>query len=83
MNEETCSLTGSGVRSGKDTGSKVGNGEHLSKGTGSEVGTPGLHKCGGVRVLQNVSTLQTLLRAAGQLSLHCYLRSSQELRRET
>lgn len=73
VNEQTCSLTGSGGRSGRETGSKVGNGEHLSQGTGSEVGTPGLHKCGGVWDVQNVRTLWTLLRAARQLSLHCYL----------
>lgn len=71
MNEQTYSLTGSGTRSGKDTGSKVGKGEHLSKGTGSEVGTPGLHKRGGD--LQNVRTPQTLLRVARHLSLPCYL----------
>lgn len=71
MNEQTYSLTGSGMRSGKDTCSKVGNGEHLSKDPGSEVGTPGLHKCGGVWDVQDVRTLQTLLRAAGQLSLLC------------
>lgn len=72
MNEQTSSLAGPGMRSGRDTGSKVGNGEHLSNGTGSEVGTPDLHKCGGVWDLQTVGTVQTLLMVARQLSLPCY-----------
>lgn len=72
VNEQTCSLEGPGMRSGRDMGSEVGNGEHLSEGAGREVGTPGLHKCGGVWDLQAVRTARTLLMAARQLSLPCY-----------